>query len=90
MLETSEEEEHELHWADKGYFDRLVFIVEFPLVWLKQITMPPCDITNYDRILFMVWPFPGLFFTIWVFNMFNMENVWKVSGIAFVLSNIFY
>jgi len=38
----------------------------------------------------MVWPFPGLFFTIWVFNMFNMENVWKVSGIAFVLSNIFY
>jgi len=35
MLETSEEEEHELDWADMGYFDRLVFLVEFPLVWLK-------------------------------------------------------
>jgi Ca2+/Na+ antiporter len=73
-----------------SYFDRLLFLIESPLDWLRRITLPPCEPEKYEKILIITWPFPGLIFTIWALNMFSMANVWKASGLAFVLSYLFY
>ena len=48
-----------------GLFDKFMFIVEFPLDWARKVTMPPCEAENYDKILCIIWPFPGIFFTLW-------------------------
>ena len=70
--------------------DKFMFILEYPLDWLRKITMPPCDQENFDNILFIIWPFPGILFTLWGFNLMDPTNVWIGFGIAFVLSYFFY
>ena len=67
-----------------------MFIIEFPLDWARKVTMPPCEAENYDNILCIIWPFPGIFFTLWALDMVNNKNVYIGFSIALALSYFFY
>jgi hypothetical protein len=63
------EEEGEVTWEDMNFLEHCLFIIEFPLDFLRRITMPPCEAEKYNKILCIVWPFPGLLFTLWGLDM---------------------
>lgn len=53
--------------------------------------MPPSEKEKYDKILCIVWPFPGILFCMYGFNCLNMSNYLMYGlPISFVLSMIFY
>jgi hypothetical protein len=35
-----ENEEKELTWAEMSKFDKFLFVIDFPLDWVRKITMP--------------------------------------------------
>jgi len=35
-------------------------VIEFPFEWLRKLTIPPCEIDEYDNYLVCIWPFLGI------------------------------
>lgn len=51
-----------------------MFIFEYPLGFVRKFTMPPSEKDNYDKILCIVWPFPGILFLFYGFHILTLEN----------------
>jgi len=35
-------------------------VIEFPFAWIRKLTIPPCEVDEYDNYLVVMWPFLGI------------------------------
>ena len=54
------EVEKEKTWKDMGWYDRFFVIIDFPFVWIRKLTIPPCEEDEFDNWLVMLWPYVGI------------------------------
>ena len=54
------EEEKEKTWKEMGCFDRFFVVIDFPFVWFRKLTIPPCEEDDFDNWLVMAWPILGI------------------------------
>ena len=40
--------------------NKLFCVIDFPFVWARKLTIPPCEEEEYDNWLVVVWPFLGI------------------------------
>lgn len=69
--EGDEDEDEDLKWEEMTVFQKIIFCVQFPFLWLRKLTMPPCEKEDYDKNLCILWPVFGLPFIIYAFSIYK-------------------
>jgi Ca2+/Na+ antiporter len=63
-------EEEKPEEAKKGTCMKIVStiekVVEFPFDWIRKLTIPPCEVQHYDKVLVIIWPFFGILTTMMI------------------------
>ena len=66
--------------------DNLLFkifeAIDYPFLWLRKLSIPPCKEDDYDHRYTIVWPILGITFLI--FNFYNNKWVYLLS-IPFII-----
>lgn len=88
--EEEENEEKELTWAEMSNFGKFIFIIDFPLDWVRKITMPPSEVDKFSKILCFIWPFPGIFTIFWILDAINIYLVYIGLPLALIISCFFF
>jgi Ca2+/Na+ antiporter len=49
-------------FADKDCSGKLFTILDFPFIWMRKLTIPPCEKDHYakNKSLVIIWPFLGI------------------------------
>ena len=51
VYESDEEEYEEVQrWAVMDTMDRVFYVIDFPFVMIRTLTLPPCDIKKYSKL----------------------------------------
>lgn len=68
--------ENDLPFAKKNWKGKIMAVIDFPFIWARKLTIPPCEKDEYEKHkdLVIVWPFLG----IPVMGML-MKNTWPTS-----------
>lgn len=77
--------------ADKAItLEKLSGILNYPFLWLKRLTIPPCNEEHYHKKYLILWPYLGIPFVLWA--LFREPHLWWVFylPIAVGLSIAFY
>ena len=40
--------------------DKIFFFIDFPFVWIRKLTVPPCEVDHYDHLYTLLWPWFGI------------------------------
>jgi len=56
-------------------------IYDFPLNWIRKVTIPPCNEKEYDNYYVMGWPF----FSIPIYNYLFFNNLPGIKLVLFIL-----
>jgi len=67
-----------------------MFTIDFPFSYLLKITIPPAKEEEFDKILCISWPFPGIIFIFWGTGFLDDYLIYVGLPIAFVIQLIFY
>ncbi|KRW99939.1 hypothetical protein PPERSA_12615 [Pseudocohnilembus persalinus] len=91
LTEGEDDEGDDQKWSDMNIFEKIMFPFEFVLQFLRKITMPPVQKSEYDKILCILWPFPGIFFILFGIGQLTLENyLYYALPLSFFLSMFFY
>lgn len=45
------------NWKSKGIFGKIFYaLFDFPLTFIRDLTIPPCEISKWNRIIFIIMP----------------------------------
>jgi hypothetical protein len=44
-------------------YDKTMQIIDFPFVWIRRLTILPCEPHSYDKYYTIVWPYFGILAT---------------------------
>ena len=82
-------EKEETSFTDLSILEKIEFILDFPLVWLRKLTILPCESDKYDKRLTYVWPVFGTL--ILLYGVLKTPSMlWVYIGVPFgIISFIF-
>jgi hypothetical protein len=70
---------------------KIDYVLELPFDYLRKFTMPPPEKEHYDRILCIIWPFPGSLFILYGFGLLeNTLALYIAMTLAFFVTIVFY
>ncbi len=56
----SDDESEEKPWNEKGWKDKIYWVLNLPLVWIRKVTIPPADKKDFDNYYVIGWPWLGI------------------------------
>ena len=64
MKKEKKEEDDAVSFKDKDCKGKFFAILDFPFIWIRKLTIPPCEKEEYadaeHKTLLIVWPFLGI------------------------------
>ena len=59
----------------KSCISKVMDIIDFPFMWVRKLTIPPCEESEYDNLLVIIWPFAGILSCVMIVTL-KMPNEW--------------
>ena len=75
---------------DESIFESIIEILDYPLHWLRKLTIPPVEEEHYDHFYLIIWPFLGILFLVLNFYPSKYEFYFYSIPVAFIISFIFF
>lgn len=68
----------------------VIHVLHYPLVWVRRLTIPPCNDAAYHLNKLIVWPFFGLPFIVWAIT--KSPQIWWLGliPVAVILAAVFF
>ena len=62
LKKEKEEESESKSFSDKTCKEKIMTIIDFPFIWVRKLSIPPCDADEYEENwwLVIIWPFFGI------------------------------
>jgi len=66
------EDDEEIPWEEKTKLEKIGYFLELPFDFVRKITLPPCEEDKFNKVLCTLWPFPGIIFILYVFEVYSI------------------
>lgn len=73
-------EEKEASFESLSIIEKVLYITDVPFIYLRKITLPPCEAEKYEKIWAVIFPAPGLLFI--VFACMLHPQIWWLAVFA--------
>jgi sodium/potassium/calcium exchanger 6 len=76
--------------SELTFGEAVVHLIETPFLGILYLTVLPCDKEQYSKLRCLMYPFPGMLFSMWViFQDFSFKMLMLSLGLGFLLTFIF-
>lgn len=77
-------------FSDLSLFYKIDFILLYPFEIVRKLTMPPCEEDSYNKKYVIIWPFGGIIFALWAFNVSYIYWLYLGVPVMIIMSLAFY